>query len=196
LTRIDDRPSEPETLRQGAPVDDGVWDLTLGGLLLALALTLEHGRMPVLLLVAVPVIAALLRWTVTRPRIGPGGLRRQLEALKLGPLGLLAGLVVVGAAVIGAMAGDGREAFEPARSAAPGVAAAAILALAVISVLLAGRLRSSRFLVWAGLAVVGLLLDPLVAPEVRASALLVLSGVVIATGAWHLARFVRGSGPS
>jgi hypothetical protein len=32
----------------GLPVDDGVWDLTLGGLLFSLAVTLDQGRMPVL----------------------------------------------------------------------------------------------------------------------------------------------------
>jgi hypothetical protein len=174
-------------------VDDGVWELTLGGLLLPLALTLDSGRMPVFVILAVPVAAVLLHWIVVRPRLGPGGLRRQLSALKLGPMGLLCALVVVGAVVIGAMARDGREAFEPARSAAPGIAAAAILALAALSALLGGRLRSSRFLVWAGLAVVGLLLEPLTAPSLRAGALEVLSAVILLVGAWQLWRFVYRS---
>jgi hypothetical protein len=179
-----------------AAVDDGVWELTLGGLLLPLALTLDSGRMPVLVILAVPLVAALLRWVVTRPRLGAGGLRRQLSVLKLGPLGLLCALVVVGAVVIGAMARDGREAFEPARSAAPGIAAAAILALAVLSALLGGRLGSSRFLIWAGLAVVGLLLEPLTAPSVRAGALELLSVVILLAGAWRLWRFVYRSRPA
>jgi hypothetical protein len=187
---------EPSAGEAEAPREDGVWELTLGGLLLPLALTLDSGRMPVLVILAVPVVAAVLLWVVVRPRLGPGGLRRQLSALKLGPMGLLCGLVVVGAVVIGAMAGDAREAFEPARTAAPGVAAAAILALAVISALLAGRLRSSRFLVWAGLAVVGLLLEPLAAPQVRAWTLELLSVAIIASGAWRLWGFVYRSRPS
>ena len=174
-----------------AAVDDGIWELALGALLFLLALTLDSGRMPVLGIVAVPFVAALLRWTITRPRLGPAGFRQQLSALKLGPMGLLCALVVVGAVVIGAMARDGREAFEPARSAAPGIAAAAILALAVISALLGGRLRSSRFLVWAGLTLVGLLLDPIAAPEVRSWALRLLSVVIVGVGVWQLARFAR-----
>ena len=174
-----------------APADDGVWELALGALLFLLALTLDTGRMPVLGIVAVPFVAALLRWTITRPRLGPAGFRRQLTALKLGPMGLLCGLVVVGAIVIGAMARDGREAFEPARSAAPGIAAAAILALAVLSALLGGRLRSSRFLVWAGLALVGLLLEPIAGPAARSWALRLLSLAVLAAGAWQLWRFVK-----
>jgi len=174
-----------------APADDGVWELALGALLFLLALTLDTGRMPVLGIVAVPFVAALLRWTLARPRLGPGGFRQQLTALRLGPMGLLCGLVVVGAVVIGAMARDGREAFEPARSAAPGIAAAAILALGVLSALLGGRLRSSRFLVWAGLALVGLLLEPIAGPEARSWALRALSLVIVASGAWHLWRFVQ-----
>jgi hypothetical protein len=174
-----------------APADDGIWELALGTLLLLLALTLHTGSMPVLGIVAVPVIAAILRWTVTRPRLGPTGFRQQLAALKLGPTGLLCGLVVVGAVIIGAMARDGREAFEPARSAAPGIAAAAILALAVISALLGGRLRSSRFLVWGGLALVGLLLEPLATPEVRTWALGLLGLAIVATGVWQLWRFIK-----
>ena len=177
----------------GAPVpaNDGIWELALGALLFLLAMTLDTGRMPVLGIVAVPFAAALLRWTIIRPRLGSAGLRQQLTALKLGPMGLLCGLVVIGAVVIGAMARDGREAFEPARSAAPGIAAAAILALAVISTLLAGRVRSSRLLVWAGLALVGLLLEPIAAPEARSWALRLLSVAVVAIGAWQLWRFVR-----
>ncbi len=162
-----------------------------GALLLALTLTIDSGRMPVLGILAVPVVVAILRWTVVRPRLEPGGLRRQLGALKLGPMGLLCGLVVVGAVVIGAMSRDGREAFEPARSAAPGIAAAAILALAVLSALLGGRLRSSRFIVWAGLALVGLLLEPIAAPSVRAWVLTLLSVAVIASGLAGFWRFVR-----
>jgi hypothetical protein len=177
-----------------APADDGIWELGLGTLLFLLALTLDTGRMPVLGIVAVPFVAALLRWTITRPRLGPAGFRQQLGALRLGPMGLLCGLVVVGAVVIGAMARDGREAFEPARSAAPGIAAAAILALAVISALLGGRLRSSRFLVWAGLALVGLLLEPIAAPEARSWTLRLLSVVIVGAGAWQLWRFVKGHG--
>lgn len=174
-----------------APVDDGIWELALGALLVLLTLTVDTGRMPVLGIVAVPFVAALLHWTITRPRLGPAGFRRQLAILKLGPMGLLCGLVVFGAVIIGAMARDGREAFEPARSAAPGIAAAAILAIAVLSALLGGRLRAPRFVVWAGLAVVGLLLEPLAAPRVRTWALGLLSLVIIAAGAWQLWRFVR-----
>ena len=169
----------------------GVWELALGALLFLLALTLDTGRMPVLGILAVPVLTGLLLWGVVRPRLGPSGLRQQLAVLKLGPMGLLAGLVIVGAVIIGAMARDGREAFEPARSAAPGIAAAAILALAVLSLLFAGRLRASRFFVWAGFALVGLLLEPIAAPEVRTWALRLLSVVIVAFGAWQLGRFVR-----
>jgi hypothetical protein len=186
---------DKETAESPVAVDDGIWELTLGGLLLPLALTLDSGRMPVLVIVGVPVAALLLRWTVTRPRLAPGG-GLQLSALRLGPLGLLCGLVVVGAVIIGAMARDGREAFEPARSAAPGMAAAAILALAVLSALLGGRLRSSRFLVWAGLAVVGLLLEPFTAPGVRAGVLELLSVVILLVGGWQLWRFVYRSRPA
>lgn len=175
----------------GQVADDGVWELALGALLFLLALTLDSGQMPVLGIVAVPFVAALLRWTITRPRLGPSELRDQLAALKLGPMGLLCGLVVVGAVVIGAMARDGREAFEPARSAAPGIAAAAILALGVLSALLGGRLRSSRFLVWASLALVGLLLEPIAGPEVRSWVFRLLSLAIVASGAWHLWRFVQ-----
>ena len=160
-----------------APADDGIWELALGTLLLLLALTLHTGSMPVLGIVAVPVIAAILRWTVTRPRLGPAGFRQQLGALKLGPTGLLCGLVVVGAVVIGAMARDGREAFEPARSAAPGIAAAAILALAVLSALLGGACARRGSSSGRGLALVGLLLEPLATPEVRSWALGLLSVV-------------------
>ncbi len=182
--------------QRAAPGDDGIWELALGALLFLLALTLDSGRMPVLAIVAVPFVTAILRLTITRPRLGPAGFRQQLSTLKLGPLGLLCGLVVVGAVVIGAMARDGREAFEPARSAAPGIAAAAILALAVLSALLGGRLRSSRFLVWAGLALVGLLLEPIAGPEARGWALRALSVVVVAVGAWQLWRFVRTHPPT
>jgi hypothetical protein len=175
----------------GPPVDDGVWDLTLGGLLLPLALTLEQGRMPVLAILAVPLGAALLRWAITRPRVGPDALRRQLAALKLGPMGLLCLLVVLGAVVIGAMARDGREAFAPARSAAPGIAAAAVLALAVLAGLLGARLRAARFVAWAGLALVGLLLEPIAGPQPRAWGLGLLSLVIVGSGAWRLWRFVR-----
>jgi len=174
-----------------APADDGIWELALGALLFLLAITLHTGSMPVLGIVAVPVVAALLRWTITRPRLGPAGFREQLAALKLGPMGLLCGLVVVGAVVIGAMARGDREAFEPARSAAPGIAAAAILALAVLSALLGGRLRSARFVVWAGLALVGLLLEPIAGPQARSWALGLLSLVIVVVGAWQLWRFVR-----
>jgi hypothetical protein len=177
-------------------VDDGIWELALGTLVLLLALTLDTGRMPVVGIVAVPLVAALLRWTISRPRLGRARFRQQLGALKLGPMGLLAGLVVVGAVVIGAMARDGREAFEPARSAAPGIAAAAILALAVVSALLAGRLRSPRFLVWAGLVLVGLLLEPIAGSPARTWALRVLSVAMVVTGAWQLWRFVRTHPPS
>ena len=172
-------------------MDDGVWELTLGALLLLLAVTLYTGRMPVLGMVAVPFVAALLRWTISRPRLGPAGFRRQLDALKLGPMGLLCALVVVGAAIIGAMARDGREAFEPARSAAPGIAAAAILALAVLSALLGGRLRSPRFVVWGGLALVALLLEPIAGPQARSWALRLLSVAIVAIGAWQLWGFLR-----
>jgi hypothetical protein len=154
-------------------------------------MTLDTGRMPVLEIVAVPFVAALLRWTVTRPRLGPAGFRQQLAVLQLGPMGLLCGLVVVGAVVIGAMAREPREAFEPARSAAPGIAAAAILALAVLSALLGGRLRSSRFVVWAGLALVALLLEPIAGPSARAWSLRLLSVAIVATGAWQLWGFVK-----
>jgi hypothetical protein len=190
LTEDETVGNEPDTGGL-APVDDGVWELALGALLFLLTVTLHTGRMPVPGIVAVPIVAVLLRWTVVRPRLGPAGFRQQLATLSLGPMGLLCGLVVVGAVVIGAMARDGREAFEPARSAAPGIAAAAILALAVISALLGGRLRSSRFLVWAGLALVGLLLEPLATPQVRTWALGVLSLTMFAAGAWQLWRFVR-----
>jgi hypothetical protein len=189
-TDVEEARASPEIT---APVDVGIWELTLGGLLLPLALTLDSGRMPVLAILAVPVLAVGLLWTVIRPRLEPGGLRRQLSVLRLGPMGLLCALVVVGAVVIGAMARDGREAFEPARSAAPGIAAAAILALAVLSALLGGRLRSSRFLVWAGLAVVGLLLEPFTAPSVRAGALELLSAVILLAGVYRLWRFVYRS---
>lgn len=175
----------------GDLADDGLWELTLGALLLALALTLDTGRMPVLWILAIPVVVAILRWVVVRPRLGPGGLRHQLGALKLGPMGLLCGLVVAGAVVIGAMARDGREAFEPARSAAPGIAAAAILALAVVAALLGSRLRAPRLIVWAGLAVVGLLLEPIAAPSVRAWVLTLLGVAVLASGLAGLWRFVR-----
>jgi hypothetical protein len=178
-----------------SPVDDGVWDLALGALLLPLAVTLEQGRMPVLAILAVPVAAALLRWVITRPRIGPDAFRRQLATLKLGPMGLLCLLVLVGAVVIGAMARDGREAFEPARSAAPGIAAAAILALAVLAGLLAARLRAARFVAWAGLAVVGLLLEPIAGPQPRAWALGLLSLVIVGFGVAQLRRFVRAHPP-
>jgi hypothetical protein len=176
---------------EGRAADDGVWELALGALVFLLAMTLDTGRMPVLGIAAVPFVAALLRWTITRPRLGSAGFRQQLTVLKLGPMGLLCGLVVVGAVVIGAMARDGREAFEPARSAAPGIAAAAILALAVLSALLAGRLHSSRFLVWAGLALVGLLLEPIAGPEARSWALRLLSVVIVGAGVWQLWRFVK-----
>jgi hypothetical protein len=175
----------------GPPVDDGIWDLTLGGLLFPLALTLGEGRMPVLAMLAVPLVAVLVRWAVTRPRVGADALRRQLAALKLGPLGLLCVLVVIGAVIIGAMARDGREAFEPARSAAPGIAAAAVLALAVLAGLLAARLRAARFVAWAGLAVVGLLLEPIAGPGPRAWGLGLLSFVIVASGVRGLWRFVR-----
>jgi hypothetical protein len=191
LPLSDTSPESKTNASPAGPVDDGVWELALGAVMLALAVTLDTGRMPVLWILAVPVAVVILRWTVTRPRLGPGGLRRQLGALALGPLGLLCLLVVVGAVVIGAMARDGREAFEPARSAAPGIAAAAILALGALSALLGARLRSSRFMVWAGLAVVGLLLEPLTAPRVRAFALEGLSLVIVAAGARQLWRFVR-----
>jgi hypothetical protein len=151
--------------------------------------------MPVLAILAVPLVAALLRWVVTRPRVGPDVFRRQLAALKLGPMGLLCLLVVLGAVVIGAMARDGREAFEPARSAAPGIAAAAILALAVLAGLLGARLRAARFVVWAGLAVVGLLLEPIAGPQPRAWTLGLLSLVIVGSGAWRLWRFVRAHPP-
>jgi hypothetical protein len=182
---------EGDGARAPTPVDDGIWELALGTLLFLLALTLHTGTMPVLGIVAVPFVAALLGWTVTRPRLGPAGFRRQLGALKLGPMGLLCGLVVVGALIIGAMARDGREAFEPARSAAPGIAAAAILALAVLSALLGGRLRSPRFLVWGGLALVGLLLEPVATPQIRTWALGGLSLAIFAVGVWQLWRFVK-----
>ena len=191
MTTID-ASAKPQTDTTGGElVDDGVWELALGALLLALALTLETGRMPVLWILAIPVVVAILRWTITRPRLGPGGLRRQLGTLKVGPLGVLCLLVVVGAVVIGAMARDGREAFEPARSAAPGIAAAAILALAVLIALVGMRLHAPRFVVWAGLAVVGLLLEPIAAPSVRAWALTLLSVAVVASGLAGLWRFVR-----
>jgi hypothetical protein len=175
----------------GSSVDDGVWELALGGLLLPLALTLDQGRMPVLAILAVPVVGALLRWTLTRPRVSAEALRRQLAVLRLGPIGLLCVLVVLGAVVIGAMARDGREAFEPARSAAPGIAAAAILALAVLAGLLGARLRAARFVAWAGLAVVGLLLEPIAGPEARTWALGLVSVVIVGSGAYRLWRFVR-----
>lgn len=177
----------------GRAADDGVWELALGALLFLMALTVDTGRMPVVGMLAVPFVALLLRWTLVRPRLGAVGRRRQRAALKLGPMGLLCGLVIVGAVVIGAMARDGREAFEPARSAAPGIAAAAILALAVLSALLAGRLSSSRFLVWGGLALVGLLLEPIAGPGPRAWALRGLSLVIVASGAWQLRSFVKGN---
>jgi hypothetical protein len=172
-------------------VDDGIWELALGALILLLAVTLDTGRMPVLAIVSVPLVAGLLRWTAIRPRLGRERFRQQLAALKLGPMGLLCGLVVVGAVVIGAMARDGREAFEPARSAAPGIAAAAILALALLAALVAGRLRSPRFLVWAGLALVGLLLEPIAGSPVRTWALRLLSAAMVAAGAWQLWRLLR-----
>jgi hypothetical protein len=106
-------------------------------------------------------------------------------------MGLLCLLVVLGAVVIGAMAREGREAFEPARSAAPGIAAAAILALAVLSGLLGARLRAARFVAWAGLAVVGLLLEPIAGPQLRAWALGLLSLVIVGSGGWRLWRFAR-----
>ena len=168
-----------------------MWDLTLGGLLFPLALTLDQGKMPVLAILAVPLVSAVLRWMITRPRVGPDAFRRQLGALKLGPMGLLCLLVLLGAVVIGAMARDGREAFEPARSAAPGIAAAAILALAVLSGLLGARLRAARFVAWAGLAVVGLLLEPIAGPQPQAWALGLLSLAIAGSGAWGLWRFVR-----
>jgi hypothetical protein len=186
----------------GPAVDDGVWDLTLGALLFPLALTLGQGRMPVLAILAVPLVAVLVRGTITRPRVGPDALRRQLSALKLGPMGFLCLLVIVGAVVIGAMARAGREAFEPARSAAPGIAGAAALALAVLAGLLGARLRAARFVAWAGLAVVGLLLEPIAGPRPRAWGLGLLSLVIVGSGAWRLWRFVRAhpaagsSGPS
>jgi hypothetical protein len=186
-----DTPTPAPYTGGSALVDDGLWELALGGLLLALALTLETGSMPVLAILAIPVAVAAVRWTVVRPRLEPGALRRQLGALNLGPLGVLCVLVAVGAVVIGAMARDGREAFEPARSAAPGMAAAAILALAVIAALLGTRLKARRFIVWAGLALVGLLLDPIAAPSVRAWALVLLSVAVIVSGLAGLWRFVK-----
>ncbi|MCG6919795.1 MAG: hypothetical protein LJF15_01740 [Acidobacteria bacterium] len=170
-----------------------MWDLTLGALLLPLAVTLDRGQMPVPAILAVPVVAVTLRWLITRPRVGPDGFRRQLAALKLGPMGLLCLLVVVGAVVIGAMARDGREAFEPARSAAPGIAAAAILALAVLAGLLGARLRSARFVAWAGLAVVGLLLEPIAGPGPRVWALGILGVVILGFGLLRLWRFVRAT---
>jgi hypothetical protein len=173
------------------PVDDGVWELALGAVMLALAVTLATGRMPVLWILAIPVVVGIVRWTITRPRLGPGGLRRQLRALALGPLALLCLLVLVGAVVIGAMARDGREAFEPARSAAPGIAAAAILALAVLAALFGARLRAPRFVVWAGLALVGLLLEPVATPSVRSWALALLGVAIIASGLAGLWRFVQ-----
>lgn len=191
MTTSDISAKSGTTATVGEWPDDGLWELALGALLLALTLTIDSGRMPVLGILAIPVVVAILRWAVVRPRLEPGGLRRQLGALKLGPMGLLCGLVVVGAVVIGAMARDGREAFEPARSAAPGIAAAAVLALAVLSALLGGRLRSARFVVWGGLALVGLLLQPLATPQVRTWALGALSLVVFAVGAWQLWRFVK-----
>ena len=102
--------------------------------------------------------------------------------------------------MIGAMAADGREAFEPARSAAPGIAAAAILATGVLAALLGGRLRSPRYVVWAGLAIVGLLLEPLATPGVRSWALILLAVAILASGLAGLWRFiqaypVRGAGP-
>jgi hypothetical protein len=175
----------------GRAADDGVWELALGALVFLMALTFDTGRMPVVAMLAVPFVALLLRWTLVRPRLGAAGRRQQRAVLKLGPMGLLCGLVIVGAVVIGAMARDGREAFEPARSAAPGIAAAAILALAVLSALLAGRLRSSRFLVWAGLALVGLLLEPIAGSEARSWALRLLSLAILAAGAWRLWGFVK-----
>jgi hypothetical protein len=190
LTTNDER-KDGATQGSESPVDDGVWDLALGALLLPLAVTLDQGRMPVLAILAVPIAAALLRWVITRPRIGPDAFRRQLAALKLGPMGLLCLLVLVGAVAIGAMARDGREAFEPARSAAPGIAAAAILALAVLAGLLAARLRAARFVAWAGLAVVGLLLEPIAGPQPRAWALGLLSVVIVGFGIAQLGRFVR-----
>jgi hypothetical protein len=174
-----------------AAVDDGLWEVALAALLFLLTATFDAGRMPVPGIIAVPLVTAGLRWGITRPRLGPGGLRQQLAALRLGPMGLLCGLVVVGAAVIGAMARDGREAFEPARSAAPGIAAAAILALAVLSALLGGRLRSARYVAWAGLALVGLLLQPLAGPSARSWALRLLSLAIAVTGAAQTWRFVK-----
>ncbi len=185
---------QDETASMGADgraLDDGVWELAVGALLFLLAMTLDTSRMPVLGILAVPFLAALLRWTVTRPRLGPAGFRQQLAVLKLGPMGLLCGLVVVGAVVIGAMAREPREAFEPARSAAPGIAAAAILALAALTALLGGRLRSARFVVWAGLSLVALLLEPIAGPAARSWALRVLGVAIVATGAWQLVRFLR-----
>lgn len=184
--------SSPEARTNTTPaVDDGMWELALGALMLTLAVTLDTGRMPVYWILAIPVALGLLRWTITRPRLGPEGLRRQLGTLALGPLALLCLLVVVGAVVIGAMARDGREAFEPARSAAPGIAAAATLAVAVLSALLGARLRAPRFLVWAGVAVVGLLLEPVAAPSVRTWTLTLLGVVIIASGLAGLWRFVK-----
>ena len=106
-------------------------------------------------------------------------------------MGLLCGLVVVGAVTVGAMARDGREAFEPARSAVPGIAAAATLALAAFAALLGARLRAPRFGAWSGLAVVGLLLEPLAEPRARTGTLGLLGLVIVAAGAWRLWRFLR-----
>ena len=71
------------------------------------------------------------------------------------------------------------------------MAAAAILALAGLSALLGGRLRAPRLAVWAGLAVVSLLLGPLASLRLRTWALGLLSAVTIAAGAWRLWCFLR-----
>lgn len=171
------------------PADDGLWELALGALLAALTLTVHTGRMPLLVVVAAPVAAALLRFRVTRPRLGAA--ESLVGPLELGPLGLLCLLVVAGAAVIGWMARDGREAFGPAESAAPGISAAAILALGVLSALVGTHLRARRLLVWGGLAVVGLLLEPLADPRAREWSLGLLALAMLLAGAARAIAFLR-----
>ena len=172
--------------------DDPSRDLVVGALLFFMAAGLDTGRIPVVPLVFLPLVATVMRRQLIWPRIGFARERRAVVAetallFGLSFLALLAVAVSVGVeGMTGHPAGPSR--LDRSRL----VSVAAILALPGLLGVLAVRHGQPRYGVYAAGILLALAAGPVLGLEARAWALALLGVGIVLFGVLRLRAFLKG----